>query len=393
MYLTGYLLWKKSDNLTEWEREYGYNYRIFLVAANLFTLWIIGAEIISYWDAAIPPEEDWQLVFLVILAGITTLYHTLWRRPAETFAQTLLVIDAVFYFGISAFIWGDLRDWMGSLYFVLALFHGGLAYYTSRRGTEFSRFTVLAISTALLFFTVAVPVQLGDKAWTTVIWAAEASALMWLSFRLRRPELRVASYIVFIALVIRLLFFDTTVNMRTFTPVLNERFLAFIVSIAAMYLTGYLLWKKRDNLTEWEKARLSIYPVFLVAANFFTILLLSMEVWGFFSREISTAASSADTQHLISGLRSARNLSLTALWAVYAVILLVIGITKRLRPLRLAGLGLLVIPIVKVYVYDVFELEQVYRIVAFIGLGILLTVSGYLYQRYKEAIKEFIVEK
>ena len=33
------------------------------------------------------------------------------------------------------------------------------------------------------------------------------------------------------------------------------------------------------------------------------------------------------------------------------------------------GLGLLAVPIVKLFAYDAFELEQVYRVIAFIGLG------------------------
>jgi uncharacterized membrane protein len=41
----------------------------------------------------------------------------------------------------------------------------------------------------------------------------------------------------------------------------------------------------------------------------------------------------------------------------------------------------------------VFALERVYRIVAFVGLGILLLVSAYLYQRYSKAIRGFLVKK
>ncbi|MCJ7744146.1 MAG: DUF2339 domain-containing protein, partial [Dehalococcoidales bacterium] len=91
-------------------------------------------------------------------------------------------------------------------------------------------------------------------------------------------------------------------------------------------------------------------------------------------------------------LRSAQNLSLTALWAVYAVILLVIGIAKRWRVVRLGALALLAVSIVKVFVYDVWVLERVYRIIAFVGLGVLLLVSAYLYQRYSKAIRGFLLK-
>jgi len=138
-----------------------------------------------------------------------------------------------------------------------------------------------------------------------------------------------------------------------------------------------------------EQTAWSVYPIFFAVANFFTLWLLSFEVWDFFSERLyaTTDWSARD------GLRSAQNLSLTALWAGYAVILLMVGITRRWRWVRLAGLGLLVIPIVKVFVYDVFALEQVYRIVAFIGLGILLLASAYLYQRHRKAIMGFLTKE
>jgi hypothetical protein len=221
----------------------------------------------------------------------------------------------------------------------------------------------------------------------------EGTGLVWLSFRLRLPLLRICSYFVFVATAVRLLFFDTRVDLATFTPVLNERFLAFLVSIAAMYLTGYIMRRERESLWEREKSVWSVYPVFLGLANFFSIWLLSVELWGYFTKQLANAVSQEQSKLVIDGLRSARNLSLTALWAIYAMILLVVGIIRRLRMVRIAALGLITIPIIKVFVYDVFALEQVYRIIAFVGLGILLIAGGYLYQRYRKAIAGFLVKE
>jgi uncharacterized membrane protein len=46
-----------------------------------------------------------------------------------------------------------------------------------------------------------------------------------------------------------------------------------------------------------------------------------------------------------------------------------------------------------VFVYDVFKLEMAYRIGAFVGLGVLLLVSAYLYQRYSKIIRGVFIEK
>ncbi len=207
------------------------------------------------------------------------------------------------------------------------------------------------------------------------------------------PQFRICSYVAFATVAVRLLFFDTTVDLRTFTPVLNERFLAFLVSIAAMYLASYILWRERNALLEWEKAVGFVYPIFLVAANFFSMWVLSAEVWGHFSKQLVALAPWEVTGPAAAGLRSAQNLSLTGVWAVYAAIVLVIGIIKRWRRVRLFALGLLAVPIVKVFVYDLFALGGLYRIIAFVGLGLLLLASAYLYQRYSKAIRGLIVDK
>ena len=57
------------------------------------------------------------------------------------------------------------------------------------------------------------------------------------------------------------------------------------------------------------------------------------------------------------------------------------------------GVPSLAIPIVKVFAYDVFKLDMGYRIGAFVGLGLLLLVSAYLYQRYSKIIKGVFIEK
>ena len=72
---------------------------------------------------------------------------------------------------------------------------------------------------------------------------------------------------------------------------------------------------------------------------------------------------------------------------------LVIGIIKRSSATRLAALALLAATVAKVFVYDVFALERVFRVVAFIGLGGLLLMGGYAYQRYSGAIRGSLTDK
>ncbi|CAI8037523.1 hypothetical protein GBAR_LOCUS20987 [Geodia barretti] len=122
-------------------------------------------------------------------------------------------------------------------------------------------------------------------------------------------------------------------------------------------------------------------------ANFWTIWILTAEVLDYFNHNIATVRFMEGSRAEIQAMENAQNLSLTVLWAVYALVLLAVGIIGKLRAVRLAGLALLTIPVAKVFVYDVFQLEQAYRVAAFIGLGALLLIGGYLYQRFGRAIK------
>jgi uncharacterized membrane protein len=357
------------------------NWRWFTLLALVSSLAAFGGWYGHFGDrvSLLVSEVGLTIIFLIFV-GATTLYHLVWRRVCQEFDYALMALNAAAYFGISCgLMWGDLRAWMGGFSLVLALFYGGLAYVALRRGIETIRLSLFAVGIALVLLTVAMPIQFGDRAWTTIAWAAEVVVLMWLSLTLRIAQLRWFGFGVFVIMAVRLLFFDTTIDMDTFRPILNERFLAYLAGIAASYLSAYLLWRERERVPDWA----TLAATFLIAGNFFTLWLLSFEVWDYF-----------DTRTLMTGraIRSAQNLSLTALWAVYAVILLVIGIAKRWRKVRLGALALLAVSIAKVFVYDVWVLERLYRIIAFVGLGVLLLVSAYLYQRYSKAIRGFLLK-
>ena len=61
--------------------------------------------------------------------------------------------------------------------------------------------------------------------------------------------------------------------------------------------------------------------------------------------------------------------------------------------MRIWALGLLELPVAKVFLYDVWALQTVYRIVAFVVLGLLLIGGGYLYQRNSKTIRGFFSVK
>jgi uncharacterized membrane protein len=75
---------------------------------------------------------------------------------------------------------------------------------------------------------------------------------------------------------------------------------------------------------------------------------------------------------------------ISILWSVFALGLIVAGIHKHVGVLRFTGLGLFTVVGFKVFFSDLASLDQFYRIIAFILLGILSLTGAYLYLKYRQ---------
>ncbi len=89
-----------------------------------------------------------------------------------------------------------------------------------------------------------------------------------------------------------------------------------------------------------------------------------------------------DSLRLLAARTSAEKLVLSIAWALYAVVLLALGVRLRSVSLRWASLGLLLITIGKIFLYDVGELTDLYRVGALLGLALSLIVVSLVYQRF-----------
>ena len=233
-----------------------------------------------------------------------------------------------------------------------------------------------------LFFTLAVFVQV-DGIWIAVAWAVEALVLIWLSFRLGLYELRLFGTGLFVGVAVRLLVFNTQIDPEEFRLILNYRMMAFASGIAALYLAALLVARERRSVMSLEKS--ALVPGLLIGANFLTLWVLSFECIAVVDSGIVGVTGS--TAYYV------KSLALSLTWAIYASVCLAIGIVGRWRMVRMAGLGLLAVPIVKLFLFDSLALEQGYRVAAFLSLGVIMLTVGFLYQRYSEVIKGFLFEE
>ena len=81
----------------------------------------------------------------------------------------------------------------------------------------------------------------------------------------------------------------------------------------------------------------------------------------------------------------ARDLSISAFWMAYAAALLALGFRLKQAPVRWAGLSMALVAAGKVFLYDLSQLSQLYRIFSFVLLAIVLLALSYRYQRWRRA--------
>ena|SRR5215203_12523 len=79
---------------------------------------------------------------------------------------------------------------------------------------------------------------------------------------------------------------------------------------------------------------------------------------------------------------------MSAFWAATGLGAIVWGMVRRAPNVRLGGLALLAVTIVKVWTYDLSELEDIARAISFIGLGLLLLAGAFAYQQFKPSKEE-----
>lgn len=116
-----------------------------------------------------------------------------------------------------------------------------------------------------------------------------------------------------------------------------------------------------------------------VLAGVLLVYLLSVEVVDMFQGRVGGGTA-------LESLQKQAQVALSILWAALGGGTFVAGVTRWNAALRVFGLALLALATTKVFLYDLASLDATYKVLSFVGLGILLLASSYTYQRLKPQI-------
>jgi uncharacterized membrane protein len=81
---------------------------------------------------------------------------------------------------------------------------------------------------------------------------------------------------------------------------------------------------------------------------------------------------------------NAFKLGLSILWGLYASLLIVVGLTKNLKYIRIMGIVIFAITIAKLFLYDMAGMSTISKTIVMIILGALMLTSSFLYNRNKK---------
>jgi uncharacterized membrane protein len=230
---------------------------------------------------------------------------------------------------------------------------------------------LIYIALAVGFLTIAVPMKL-DAHWITLGWLIESAVLLYIAERASSDLLRAFGATALVLALFRLLLIDQYTPERL---IFNARFATYLVAIAVLGIIVY--YASRHSKYAAAAA------VALVAINVLALIAGSLEINSFYDRSVQALVGPYTGGQVTDWHNAAlaRDFSYSAFWMLYGAGLLAIGFVKRSPFLRWQALILMAFTTVKVFLYDVQELDRVYRILSLIGLGVLFMAVSYVYQR------------
>ena len=237
------------------------------------------------------------------------------------------------------------------------------------------------LAVALGFATAAIPLQL-EREWITIGWALEGLALVMLWRRLDHPGLKWVALALLGAVTVRLVANPALLgyHARSGWPVLNWLLYTYLVPAASLLAASRALAPE-----EVERARgfeRPLYaagrPVAAIAAGVAGLVVIF--VW--INLAIFDFYAQGPELRLRFERASARDLTMSIAWAVYALALLAAGVRRASRGLRWASLVLVMITVAKVFLYDLGELRDLYRVASLLGLAVSLITISLAYQRF-----------
>ena len=229
-----------------------------------------------------------------------------------------------------------------------------------------SKLNYLLIGTSMMFAIFAILYK-SDNAIVDAFLAVTGVVSVFVALKYQIKELRIFGFVLLSVNVFRVLYYKEYPE----TFLWNWKFISLILEAIALSLSGLaasLYLPKEDDdrkIIHWFQ-------------NIGALLL-----WFGVSRELFKHFTAPEQMNTL-------NISLSLSWVVLASLLFWIAISKHFHAYRKFSVFLFGLSLCKLFLYDAFHLDVIYKTISFIVFGLVLLGVSFFFLRDKEKITKFL---
>ncbi|TZF94993.1 DUF2339 domain-containing protein [Chryseobacterium panacisoli] len=248
--------------------------------------------------------------------------------------------------------------------------------------------TVISYGVIYISFLLEITYHVSEMPWSAIVSIGLLFSIFYLFVLLlfRKPlSIRGDIQAILIYLFFVLITLNTSVStLPVITAVLTKKLhLSFYVLHLLQWIPFIYVCSRIIPSSEFHKARISYWILSLAL-----IISVSCELHHSYVLMVSN-----DIPHSYEASAHFNILYLPIIWTVLASIFIYMGLKKNIQEYNKVGFALIGLMVLKLYGYDVWQMDNISRISAFIALGIILLLSSFAFQRLKNIIRNMVDKK
>lgn len=240
------------------------------------TLLLFGGWLGSFYEESQLAETlSIVSVFFIIFLTTSVLHHLLRKEPTTKGDLALLVLNAMWYFGIaSSLLDPSYHEFLGFFALLLSIIYLSVAYAAYESNHTDRTLNLFLPGIAVVFLSIAIPLQLSGL-WVAFAWLVEAVVLIATGLYLREKVITLFGWIVlflgFFAVANEVALIDAT----TRHAFLNTGFFLMASSVSALYFIAWL-YETLGRGAQEEGKNIKLFA--LVLASFGTAIAFTTEL-------------------------------------------------------------------------------------------------------------------
>ncbi|MDR0268221.1 DUF2339 domain-containing protein [Paenibacillus sp.] len=172
---------------------------------------------------------------------------------------------------------------------------------------------------------------------------------------------KISSYMQQITATVALVYGASQTIILAIHDIVSAESLTWLILLISLVFLAYFIRRMPEGVS------FHLLPDILMWVDALLVIIFLTQI-----TNVLTADLTFDLRHLI----------LSAVWAAYAIVVIISGVLFQKLMVRFAGLALLFLTLVKVIIVDLPDVSVAIRAILFIGLGALgILVSRFLYKR------------